>query len=146
MPSGGLRPNAPQNKFGVSGTGGNGSKDGQPLRVAPGGKYGERKASLDQQRSAPMVSAPAQATTNVQPNLPPIVPLTAPSQRPNESVMDGSPVGPGSNTLNIPGQVQDNTQFNAKIESYAPVLQFIQSRPDTSFETRNIISMLLRGN
>lgn len=146
MSKGGLRPNAPQNQFGVSATGGGGSKDGQPLRVAVGGKYGERKSLLDQQRSAPMVSPQSQAAPSAQQNLPPIVPLTAPSQRPNEHVMDGSPVGPGSNTLNLPGQVPDNTAFNAKIESYAPVLQFIQSQPDTSFETRNIISMLLRGN
>ena len=141
MPSGGLRPNAPQNKFGVSGTGGGGSKDGQPLRVAPGGKYGERKSSLDQQRSVPLVSPQPQAAPNVQQNLPPIVPLTAPSQRPDESVMDGAPIGPGSNTLNIPG-VGDSNEDIQRLLSYLPALEVAAQSPTSSQAFRNYVRVL----
>lgn len=105
MPSGGLRPNAPQNKFGVSGTGGNGSKDGQPLRASSGGKYGERKASLDQQRSAPMVSAPTQPQVSVpQSSQSTITSLSAPTERPFEPVTSGMDfgAGAGSEALNLP--------------------------------------------
>lgn len=105
MPSGGLRPNAPQNKYGVSGTGGNGSKDGQPLRASSGGKYGERKAMLDQQRSAPMVSAPVQPQVSVQqPFQSTFTSLSAPTERPFEPITSGMDFGDGagSEVLNLP--------------------------------------------
>jgi hypothetical protein len=44
MAKGGYRPTAPQNNMGVSGTGGAGSKDGQPNRYMSGGTYGASKA------------------------------------------------------------------------------------------------------
>ena len=56
--SGGDRPTASQNNTGVSAVGGAGSKDGQPNRYIAGGKYGEGKALMEQQKGASM-SAPA---------------------------------------------------------------------------------------
>jgi len=54
---GGYRPTASQNNTGVSAVGGAGSKDGQPNRYISGGKYGEGKALMEQQKGAKM-SAP----------------------------------------------------------------------------------------
>ena len=141
MPKGGLRPGAPQNNMGVSATGGNGSKNGQPMRLAPGGKYGDRTAMATQQSGAPM----ANDSTSVGDSLPAPIALTEPSQLPDQHVLDGTPEGPGSNVLNLPAK-RNNSNFNAKIESYAPVLQFIASQESTSSETRSIITMLLRGD
>jgi hypothetical protein len=56
--------------------------------------------------------------------------------------------GDGNNS--IPGLPQpapgpDNTQFNAALQAYYPVLSYIASRPETSTETRNVLSALMNG-
>lgn len=58
----------------------------QPVRAAPSSTYGERAAQEQSQQQIPLAGARP---------LPPIVPLDAPSTRPNEHVMTGAPVGPG---------------------------------------------------
>ena len=99
MVSGGFRPTAPQNKFGVSATGGNGSKDGQPVRLAAGGAWGSRTAMATQQGGAAMKNS---EDTQV-PDLPPITSLTAPTERPNEPITAGVNIGAGagSEALNL---------------------------------------------
>lgn len=54
----------------------------QPIRVASGQPYGAAKAQADAQRVAPLPEMP-------------VVPLNAPSMRPNEHVMSGVNAGPG---------------------------------------------------
>lgn len=70
----------------------------QAMRVAPGGKYGERKQMTEMQSSAPMKGG------TPSPALPPVTGLFEPTQRPNEPVTAGSPLGPGSGpeALNLP--------------------------------------------
>lgn len=109
MASGGYRPTAPQNNTGVSATGGAGSKDGQPNRYISGGKYGEGQATMAQQQGAPMYEA---ATATAAPMgaiagaMSSVVPLTAPTQRPNEPLTAGMPFGegPGVEALSLPQQ------------------------------------------
>jgi len=60
---------------------------GQPVRTLPNAGYGESKAFVDQQQGAPLAQAPG---------LPPVVPLDAPSNRPDEPVTTGAPLGPGA--------------------------------------------------
>jgi hypothetical protein len=68
----------------------------QGPKVAPGGKYGERQASMQQQSAAPMAGSQAPNKMNIAvPQQQPIVPLTAPTQRPDEPITAGSPFGPG---------------------------------------------------
>ena len=55
---GGYRFTASQNNTGVSATGGAGSKTGQPNRYISGGKYGEGKALMEQQKGASMSAGP----------------------------------------------------------------------------------------
>jgi hypothetical protein len=96
---GGNRPTAPQNNpANVSATGGAGQSGTQPARYISGLPYGEGQATMQQQQSAPM------AGTQSTPSLPPITPLTAPTERPNEPVTAGMDfgAGPGSEALNLP--------------------------------------------
>ena len=55
----------------------------QPVTAPTGQAYGERKAQVDAQRAIPL------------PQAPPVVPLGAPTQRPQEPLTAGLPVGPG---------------------------------------------------
>lgn len=143
MPSGGFRPNAPQNKFGVSATGGNGSKDGQPVRLAPGGAWGSRTAMATQQGGAAMKNS---EDTPV-PALPPITSLTAPTERPNEPITTGITAGAGAGPEALmlpPNLTPDNIEFNSNIRAYSQSLYYVASLPGTSAETKQAIATLLR--
>ncbi len=106
MAKGGYRPTAPQNNTGVSGTGGAGSKDGQPNRYISGGKYGEGKAMMEQQQGATMAQAPS-PTGNPIPEraLPPLETLTDNIGGKYSDITDGaafgSPIGPDAMPKNI---------------------------------------------
>ena len=99
---GGMRPTAPQNNpANVSATGGAGQSGTQAARYIPGmsqlGSTGVE--TMAQQQSAPM-AGPNQST----PAMPPLTPLTAPTERVNEPVTSGMDFGPGpgSEVLNLP--------------------------------------------
>jgi len=146
---GGMRLTAPQNNpANVSGTGG----AGQSGRVAQGYAYGMNKQINDQVAGAPLAKGPTfnagSSPTSAMSSMPPATTITAPTELPDQSIMDGAPIGDGNNS--IPGLPQpvpgpDNTQFNAAIQAYYPVLSYIASRPETSTETRNVLSALMNG-
>lgn len=99
---GGLRPTASQNNpANISATGGAGQSGTQAARYIPGmsqlGSTGVE--TMAQQQSAPM-AGPSQST----PTMPPIVPLTSPTERVNEPITTGMDFGPGagSEALNLP--------------------------------------------
>lgn len=83
----------------------------QPMGPLPsGGKYGERKDLQEIRSASPMAGNPQQ-----QPSLPPITPLMAPTQRPDEPVTAGSDMGPGPGTeaVQLPARTFNVTQtFN----------------------------------
>lgn len=102
MPRGGYQ--KPSNPAPVSGPGTLSRRtDGGPTQGAkyiPGGQYGEAKALMDQQQSAPMAAASKPSistarTGGILQSLPPVTPLTAPTERPNEPLTAGMPFGPG---------------------------------------------------
>lgn len=88
---------------------------GQPIRDLPHAKYGENKAYVQQEQSAPLAkddgsppsdlmpaaspSSPAPAQPGAQPapaaQLAPVTPLLAPTTRPTEPVTAGVSMGPG---------------------------------------------------
>jgi hypothetical protein len=132
------------NPANVSGTGGAGQSGDYS-----GFAYGQNKA-LNESRVA---GNKAVAAINPRPvNLPPAggmdaTPITEGTQRPDENVMAGlTPYGQPNdpNALGIPAEA-DNAQFNAAIDSYYPVISWIQSQPQTSKETRSVLAMLMRG-
>lgn len=76
----------------------------QPIRVPTGLPYGEAGKLAAAQREAPLAQQqPWQAQ---------VVPLDAPTMRPNEPVTDGVPVGPGRTPAEagIPGALEDTTR------------------------------------
>lgn len=97
MPRGGYR--KPNNPAAVSGPGALSRRtDGGPTQgampIPSGGQYGERKALQELQTSAKMAgnATPQRKVTG----------LFEPTQRPDEPVTAGAPVGPGSNYINQP--------------------------------------------
>jgi hypothetical protein len=80
---------------------------GQPIRSLPDPSYGEATAYEEQQKGAPLAEAQSTATPRMRvpqaqapaEALAPPVPLFAPTQRPDEPVTAGAPVGAGPNTL-----------------------------------------------
>ena len=123
---GGYRPTAPQNNYGISATGGNGSSAAtQAARYVSGLPFGQGKQTLAQQRAVPMAATPAaqvaaagapasMAQAMPQPG-PSVVPLTEPTQRPNEPITAGIDLGPGpgSSVLGLPDQAQQTGLQNA---------------------------------
>jgi hypothetical protein len=128
MPKGGYR--KPANPAAVSGPGSLSRRtDGGPIQGAKeipgGGKYGERKALADMQSGAPMqgnpvpnVPAPSVAAEPRQP----LTNLFAPTERPDEPVTAGAPVGPGRTPQPV-GRY-------AMIEKYMPELDALASQSD----------------
>lgn len=75
----------------------------QPAREMTGGAYGENKALMETQTSAPMSAAPAMAMPSMQ--------LAGPTARPDEPITAGAPVGagPGPEILPSAPQAPDDT-------------------------------------
>jgi len=110
-----------------------GPADSQAAQYVSGLPYGEGQAFMAQQQAAPL------AASGMMPEPAPIVPLNAPTQRPDEPVTAGADAGPG------PGMAKDvaaDKEFKATIAAYMPVLMHVASRSSTSPETRNIIRQL----
>ena len=132
------------NPANVNGRGGNGQSG-----KASGFKYGMNKTIDDQRKmgNTAVASTTSTGTPAPAPQLPPVTPITARSEFPDQSVMDGAPIGDGANSiagLPSPMAPSGNTQFNESIQSYSQVMQFIASQPSTSLETRAVINTLLR--
>jgi hypothetical protein len=127
MAKGGYRPTAPQNNTGVSGTGGAGSKDGQPNRYMSGGTYGASKALNEQQQGAPMAQAPTGSSSaeSAIPNMPQLGTLLDPTNNPSEPITAGSDFGPGAGSDAMPKNISANTrpeENQAIISQYLPDL------------------------
>lgn len=135
---------APNNPAPVSGPGAlsqrtdGGPADTQAAQYVSGLPYGEGQAMMNMQQAAPMAASAQQAPA-------PIVPLNAPSMRPEEPVTAGANAGPGPDMSSLGLGTKDvaaDTNFTAALASYMPALMHIASRSSTSPETRNIIRQL----
>ena len=110
-------------------------------------QYGAGVEMAAQKAGAPLASSPSvRGATNTAvrqaASSAPVTSLFAPTERPNEPVTHGINIGPGAGAevLNLP--TQDNTNFNASIRAYMPVLSYIADQPNTSPETRQVIRQL----
>lgn len=112
--------------------------DGGPTQAAKGipanGQYGERKAMQELQQSAPMQGnpVPSMPTPTIAAPRPQVTNLFAPTQRPDEPITSGAPVGPGRTPQ--PEPVQGRYRMVSK---YMPVLRESLKDPDVpdSFKT-----------
>lgn len=127
--------------------GGPGSQ--QAARYISGLPYGEGQQMMDIQQSAPMAASGAPSASgsvaSAAPAPTPVVPLNAPTQRPNEPVTHGADVGPGPDmsSLGLGAKASAaDVQSRAALASYMPVLMYVASQPSTSEETRNVIMQL----
>lgn len=133
----------PSNPAPVSGPGAMSRRtDGQPAQYVSGLPYGEGQAFMDLQRSAPMAAASAPTPTPTAQTAPPITPMGAPTERPDEPVTAGSPFGPGPGPSVVPPVQNDNRQ---QLRAMLPTLLRLADLPDTSPATRNAIRFL-RGS
>lgn len=119
----------------------------QPVRVASGGAYGERKATEDAQRIASVPDAraatapdPAAGGGPAAPWTPPaLVPLSAPTQYPDRPLTNGLSTGPGA------GPEALGQPAGPDLERYRPLLPVLElavSRQGVSAETRNFVRRL----
>jgi len=149
MTSGGLR--TPSNPAVASGPGAMSQRtDGGPAskqaaRWVSGGDYGDG-GLMGIQQGAPMAASPTAAPASQQgaPGLqdqgPQVVPLTAPSQRPDEPVTTGAAVGPGAGpeVLRLPpAQMQGGG-------SAKQVVQGLAAHPDASPVLKQLADILGR--
>lgn len=72
-----------------------------------------------------------------------VTPLFAPSQRPNEPITTGIPMGPGAGpeVLGINNNV-DTLEDKERMISYLPALETIAASPNSSQAFRNYVRML----
>lgn len=115
---------------------------GQPQRQLTGQPYGEAQAFQEQQTQAPMASDPGPAGVPARPSAPAVsrpmpTPLSAPTERPNEPVTAGAPIGPGPNVL--PGPDLLSAQ-------YQTALSLVQQAAATSPEASALLQRLQTRN
>ncbi|NBV28641.1 hypothetical protein EBS02_06455, partial [bacterium] len=114
--------------------------DGNPDRGLPAnGDYGYRKETREQMSAAPMAQnfQPTPTASVSIPSAPtPITGMFAPTERPDEPVTSGSPMGfgPGPETLNLPQTTFNPVQALSRIAANDPsgqvanILQDLSSR------------------
>jgi hypothetical protein len=108
----------------------------QAARYVSGGSYGDGQALMDIQNAAPMA---ASGVAQTQGQLPPMrptgplpTPLGAPTQRPEEPVTEGNPLGPGSGPNVLSGGLpQPSAADAAVLKKYMPQLRAIAANPDS---------------
>lgn len=119
--------------------------DGQPRMDLPDARYGEQAEYQEIQAGARMGSPSAAAGGSPAAGVDPsgLVPLDAPTGRPDEPVTAGAPVGPGVGPEAIglgPGaRKQADMQ---QLRAYLPVLIAQANRPDSTREFRNFVRRL----
>jgi len=117
---GGMRPTAPQNNpSNVNGLGGNG-QSGMNTDYS-GFTYGQNKAINEQRAAAPIRPNAPTGQMGIARQLvqEPLIPLDAPTQRPDEPVtfgVDAGP-GPGSEVLNLPQGVGMGQDVDSGIQA-----------------------------
>lgn len=155
MPRGGRRAGAPgkaySNRTDLNRT--------VPISAPTGQAYGARAEQIAAQRAIPIArpatdsvpvapgpvaggAAGLGGATSPGPAVPPrdVTPLGAPTDRPDEPVTAGVPVGPGPGP-EIANLLEDDN--GAKdLAMYLPMLEFMASQPGASSQTRNFVRRL----
>lgn len=136
----------------------------QPVRALPGGKFGDRQATVQQQQAAPLASAPpppapvaggggqeppvdpmamvAQAAQNF--TTAPLGPFDRPSEYPGEPLTEGLSSGPGAGpeVLGLPPAANPDDLDLQAFARYLPGLEAMANQPTASVATRNFVRRL----
>lgn len=152
MPSGGNRPTAPQNNYSVSATGGSGNSGTQGAKAMTGGQYGENKDMAELQTSAPMAASPTFAQSAATPSMgrpmrapvgQEVVPLDAPTQRPDEPVTTGIDMGAGAGSEVMYANNQTlAAEDRQRMLTALPTLAILAESPSASNAFRNYVRYL----
>lgn len=141
-------PRTPANPAPVSGPGALSRRtDGQPKMTLPDPKYGEQSAFQAAQSAAPMAQAPGLGAPTPVPspgNVPPITPIHAPTERPDEPVTAGAALGPGvgPQALGIPTSDTLRNQSAQQLASILPALILEANSDDATPEFRSFVRMV----
>ena len=109
---------------------------GQVARKMPNAAYGEQQQFQAEQAGAPMAKA-SEAMAS-------IIPLSAPTNRPNEPVtagIDAGP-GPGREMLGLKTQVDTQLQDLSVLAKYMPMFETFADSPESSGTTKAFIKYL----
>lgn len=109
-----------------------------PIQVGPSQQYGQAAAQTRAQQAVPMAPPPASSTPNAPPAAPaaaPLVPLDAPTARPNEPVTAGAALGAG------PGPMA----MGAPAATWGELLQQATKAPFASSELVNLAAFINQG-
>lgn len=121
---------------------------GQPKMQLPGAKYGEQASFQQAQSAAPMAQSPGSGGTTPIPSpgdVPPITPLHAPTERPDEPVTAGAAHGPGvgPDALGLqPDQAALRTQDSQSLRRILPALIMEADSPDATPSFRNFVRVV----
>lgn len=109
--------------------------DGGPQQVAAqmtGMGYGENADYMDIQSGAPMsASGSTRQAGRKAPARPATRPLFANSERPDEPVTAGAPVGPGEGPMRMPNAREQRSADARMLSKYLPDLMRIAESPET---------------
>lgn len=111
-----------------------GPGDRQAMRDLPDAGYGEQKNFQDIQSGAPIAAPDPRAS---------LVPLSAPTQRPDEPVTAGNPLGAGvgPNAAGLDTRTPKQ-QDAAHFDRLLPLLEFMANQPDAAPSSRAIVRQL----
>jgi hypothetical protein len=139
----------PRDNYAVSATGGSGNAGTQAAKAMTGGQYGEAKDMMELQTSAPLNASPTMPMTpsSGRPQMAPtgqeVVPLDAPTQRPNEPVTTGIDMGAGAGSevmyANDKGLESEDRQ---RMLMALPTLAILAESPSASNAFRNYVRYL----
>ena len=130
---GGNRPTAPQNNPAIiSGTGGAGQSGTQPARYMSGLAYGQGQAQMKQQTDAPMAGNPVALTQSNVPQFAPIIPLTAPTERPDVPITNNL-----DQELALPAMVPQQ-----QIDNSARLIQALYLQDPSNEDVRRMLEYL----
>lgn len=149
MASGGYR--KPGTPAPVSGPGALSQRtDGGPAqapRYMPGMKSmgSTGREQMAQQEAAPLYKAPTSGggISSIMDNLPPVTPIDAPTEFPEQPIADGTPAfgGAGPEALNIPKQ-EDTDTDKQRLMSYLPALESAANMPNASIAFKNYVRLV----
>ena len=122
----------------------------QAMRYYAGGKYGEGKATLEQQQGAPMAGkVPTAKPQQTNPSIfSQLTPITAPTERPNEAPEVGMPFGEGPGPtevgLNIASGRPDSPrkQDLQRLTQYLPMIENAANQEGAPITLNNFVKYL----
>lgn len=104
----------------------------QPVQIAPGGAYGDRKEMQSIQSGAPMAGGGPTPTP---------APFDSPSSRPDEPVTAGADAGAGIGPA-AAGIQSDMAISNEQLRPFVRSLELVANLPGSNAETRSLVRRL----